>query len=256
MTTITNTDDATQAGRGHQAVSLRRLAALALCGAALAASTGCAMLDGITRSMIEAGVLKPSAARSAGLTGIEAEAVVEVRANGDRGVGVAVEDGMILTSAHVVGAASEVTLLRHSMVAGGVAARERAHVVWTDARHDLCLLSPVVPAESGRSASPRSGDAWLITLQGTGSSVSGTRSRGAVVRPVTLHPGDRMEINGGGLVHGDSGSPIVQDGRVVGVVRTASRFARVDPAVAVMRRLAEDRERIVAQSDGIVVSRY
>ena len=73
---------------------------------------------------------------------------------------------------------------------------------------------------------------------------------------MTLLRGDRMQVHGDPLVQGDSGSPVVQDGRVVGVVKTGRRFARVDTAVAAMRRMDADRERLLARAPHASVSRY
>ena len=202
--------------------------------AALVCSSGCSMVERLNTWMVENGIVRESLDRQAYRIGIDTERVVEVRTGTDRGVGVVVEEGLVLTSAHILQGAREAKVLQHSLVAGGVAMRTPAKVIWTDDHNDLCLLAPDTRADAGTTCSPQPGEAWLITLAASGQSRSGSTSRSAGVQRITILPGDRFEMDGT-LQHGDSGSPLIQNGHVVGVVRTATRFARVDPVVAALR---------------------
>lgn len=201
-------------------------------GLAAAAGPGCAFMDGITASMVRAGILAPTSPRASGLAG---DAVVEVRTGSGRGTGVAVEGGYVLTAAHVVDGAARASVYRHSLIPGAPAAMESATVVWTDSMSDTALLRPESREACGPSGDACEGEAWLVTLAASGQGIAGPTRRPRL-RLAQILPNRRFAVDGG-VQPGDSGSPLVQGGRVVGVVRSADRYASAGTVTTAVRDL-------------------
>ena len=212
----------------------RQTMTLVACGLALALGSGCAVLDSLTRSMVRAGILAPSSPRASGL---DHDSIVEVRAGTARGTGVSIEGGYILTAAHVVSGVSRVQIYRHSYIPGAPAAREAATVVWRDPTSDTALIRPANRDCRGSSGDPMEGEAWLVTLAASGRSLSGTTRR-AHLRAAHILPIRRFAVDGG-VRPGDSGSPLVQCGCVVGVVRSADRYASASKMTAAVTSVEE-----------------
>lgn len=210
---------------------------------AAAMGSGCAFMDGITASMVRAGILVPTSPRPSGL---DDEALVEVRTASGQGTGVAVEDGYILTAAHVVDGAARATIYRHSHIDGAPAATESARVVWSDTVADVALLRPESRDANGASGHAAEGEAWLVTLDASGASLSGPTRRPRL-RMARILPGRRFEVDGG-VRPGDSGSPLVQAGRVVGVVRSAERYASAGAVTAAVREVEARATVVVART--------
>ncbi|MCI0343690.1 MAG: serine protease [Planctomycetales bacterium] len=200
-------------------------------GAAMAAGPGCSALDSVTESLVRAGVLAPRASDA----GVPSGAVVEVETGGARGTGVALGGGLVLTAAHVVEGAARATIARPAAIPGALPERERAGVVWRDPVGDVALLSAPGAEESADSGPPEPGPAWVVTLERSGTTALGDPTWRPAVRRATVLENGRFEVEGG-VRRGDSGSPILQRGRVVGVVRSADRYASVAPAVAWIAR--------------------
>ena len=221
----------------------RKITTAAVVAMGAAMGSGCAFMDGLTESMVRAGILVPTSTRVSGLDG---EALVEVRTASGRGTGVAVEGGYILTAAHVVDGAARAAIYRHSHIDGAPAAEESASVVWSDTVADVALLRPESRDANGPSGHAAEGEAWLVTLDASGHSLAGLTRRPRL-RLARILPGRRFEVDGG-VRPGDSGSPLVQGGRVVGVVRSADRYAGAGAVTAAVRA-------IEARAAAVVVAR-
>lgn len=203
--------------------------------------SGCAILDGITDAMIDAGVLNPTPAdleRRCRLdSGLLQDGVVEVRTGSGRGTGIVVEGGFILTAAHVVSGASRVTIARPSYIPTASPECSEATVVWRDTGADTALIAPNAPSNGLPCGTATDGPAMLVTLAVRGRSLTGP-TRGVCVRKAWLRGNHRFEVEGGARP-GDSGSAFIQNGRVVGILRGPERYnpvSHVTAALAGVRR--------------------
>ncbi len=197
-----------------------------LCAAIGTAAAGCSVLDSVTASLAEAGILTPRPSDA----GVPGRAVVEVSTGSAQGAGVAIEGGFVLTAAHVVEGAARATIARPAEIPGAVADVERAEVVWRDPVGDVALLSTAGGEAAAGSGTPEPGPAFIVALERTGTTPFGDPTWRPVARRATVREGGRFE-SPDGVRPGDSGSPIVQGGRVVGVVRSADRYASAAPAL-------------------------
>jgi S1-C subfamily serine protease len=173
-----------------------------------------------------------------------APSVVLLVRDGASGSGFVVgPDGLVLTNAHVVGEADEVTVQlsdgRHGL--GRVLARATGAL-------DVALVQipfhDVPPLPAGEPAALRAG-AYAATV-GHGGGAAWTFSTGLVANPRPLGDGAPMLLAQMALRPGSSGGPLVDRlGRAVGIVTAGTRDAsgvtfaiRIDAAAAAFPRLA------------------
>lgn len=159
-------------------------------------------------------------------------AIVGIRVNGcppglDIGSGAVVAEGIVLTSAHTLRGAQSITVHRGDDVAD-------ATIVGFDPDFDLAYLSTDLPGtrpldvDSSAVEDGARGRAWVVR-RGEPVPVDviierriRLRTEDIYVEDETVRPG--LEITAD-VRRGDSGGPIVVDGKVVGVVWARSRQA-------------------------------
>ncbi|GEM_PF-3047058 len=201
---------------------VRTLAALLL---ASGLTSGCAFLDSIDRKLVAWGVVEATGGAT-----IDTLAVVEVSSGGSKGVGVVLDNGMIFTANHVV--KGDRAVVRTFGYHGNAYYRTlEARVVFRDEGEDQAMLSVREVVEWDHTVelgTGRAGPATAVPLRPHGRSSFGDVVNRPVVRTVELGSRGLRYRADRRLRRGDSGAPIVQDGKVVGLVHGASRVIASD----------------------------
>jgi S1-C subfamily serine protease len=226
---------------------LGRIGILAVVLTVVALTSGCSVLDSIDRQLVSWGVVDGIDA-----PGFDELAVVQVDAGSRKGVGVVLEGGMIFTANHVVRSRSRVIVRTFGYYRDGYYQTLEARVVYRNRSADQALLTVLDAGEldhTAELASPRTGSASVLPLRPAGRSSFGYTVNKPVVRFVTVaKSGSRFKGNAR-LAKGDSGAPVVQDGKVVGLVQGASRMIAPD-VMAGYEKLLRSRERRSMGSEG------
>lgn len=214
------TSEANRTKRGRAVIMVAALLAAGMMG------SGCAMLDSIDRRLAEWGVVDQSVG-----VGVDALALVDVTCGSSRGVGVVVDGGLIFTANHVVKGGETAVVRTFGLYDNAYHQTVEARVVYRNPLTDQALLSPVEPVELPhrmKLGKPEAGPAEVLPLRASGRTVFGDELAKPVSKPGEVIDGGRRYRCAGRISYGDSGAPIVQDGKVVGLVRGESKMVPAD----------------------------
>ncbi len=178
---------------------------------------GCSVLDAIDGKLREIGAL-PSARLS---SDVDQLAVVSIEAGGETGVGVVVADQTVFTAYHVVKSAGTVMVRFYGLYKTGYHKEVEGRVIYSNPSADQCLIhveteTPhVIPM--GEATGGKAVVLGLSRGQANrfGQVVSYPSARACSIDGSTYAPEQSSK-------KGDSGSPIIQSGKVVGLVKGPS----------------------------------
>lgn len=207
----------------------RSCKAMTLVAALYAVSGGCAVIDSMDRKLAAWGVVDSMTGH-----GIDQMAVVAIEAGRSRGTGVILENGLVFTAAHVVSGMDSVVVKTVGYYSDSHYEVLNARVIYRNAETDQALLALESGAGMEHTASlgtPVQGAATVTPMRPAGKSSMGQMVCKPVARSVVIGSTGRRFSNNAGLAMGDSGSPIVQDGRVVGLVRGDGAMVSADVMV-------------------------
>jgi hypothetical protein len=187
---------------------------------------GCGLLDVIDAKLRQAGALPSVSMEGAG---IDPLSVVAIEADGQHGVGVVVDDGLVFAPYHVVKRAGHIRVKFMGHYRGTYHKEVEGRLVYRNVVADQCLIA--VDTETphrARLGDPVEGEAVCITLQGGSVNRFGQCVRYPTIRKVRI---DSMGYRSQRPTrHGDSGGPILQAGMVVGLVRGPTRMVSTKSA--------------------------
>lgn len=198
---------------------------LAVAVAVMACASGCGVLDAIDGTLRKIGAL-PSVPSC---EGVDMLAVVSIETDGQTGVGVVVADQTVFTPYHVVKRAGVVMVRFFGHYRSGYHKEVEARVIYSNPGLDQCLLhvnteTPhVIPMGTAGS-----GEAVMVGLSGGRTNRFGQKMAYPTANPCTI---DGVSYESAARTRmGDSGSPIIQAGKVVGLVRGPSMMVSVKRA--------------------------
>jgi S1-C subfamily serine protease len=170
-----------------------------------------------------------------------AASVVQVRSVGSVGTGFVVDEGLVMTAAHVVDG--------HAVVVTDDGVRHQMQVVLADAERDLAVLATATGSGLGRSPLQLAADLPAIATDVYAMTVpagqtAATASRG-IVSGIVEHDGHPFIQTDAAVNPGSSGGPLITSlGEVLGVTSSkldgAEGVAFVVPATAVAELLSGD----------------